>query len=68
MKKTAGRGAGQSAAKHRNRDGVAGPLTRMTRNLGARQPGGCRAPVLTGTEMLPLVATVASYQAHDAVG
>ena len=43
MKKTAGRGAGQSAAKHRNRDGAAGPLPRMTRDPGARQPAGGRA-------------------------
>jgi len=43
MKKTAGRGVGQSAAKHRNRHGAAGPPTRMTRNPGARQPADGRA-------------------------
>jgi len=43
MKKTAGWGAGQSAAKHRTRDGAAWPLPRMTRDPGARQPAGGRA-------------------------
>jgi hypothetical protein len=49
MTKTALRGAGQSGTKHRNRNGAAGSVTRMTHN---QVPTGRQAaePGLTRTE------------------
>jgi len=41
MMKTARRSAGQSRTKHRNRDGAAGPLTRMAHDQTPNwAPGG----------------------------
>ena len=51
MAKTAPRRAGQSRVKYRNRDGAAGPLTRMAHDQIA--PGGGRRTADDGQWELP---------------